>query len=254
MSNFVLPKALAEALRAVRSAGVITGAGISAESGVPTYRGKGGVYDDPEEGGRTIEALTGSSFAQDPDRSWLHISRIARASGGAKPNTGHLALVEMERKLTRFVLLTQNVDGLHRRAGSRNLIEIHGNTFETVCTACGREGTLAPPDLPDHAPRCESCGGVVRPDVVLFGEMLDPGKIEALYRQFVFDMPDMVVSVGTSALFPYIVEPVATAARAGKLTIEVNPERTELSDFVDFHLAVPAGTALPVLVQGLPTG
>ena len=126
-----LPQDVVSALADVRSAGVITGAGVSVESGIQPYRGEGGLYDDPDEGDRTVEALTGSTLQRDPDRTWRAIVKLARQAKDARPNPGHEALVRMEESLDRFVLLTQNVDGLHQLAGSRNVIAIHGNVFDT---------------------------------------------------------------------------------------------------------------------------
>ena len=229
-------------LRGVRSAGVIAGAGVSAESGVPTYRGPGGIYDDD-----TVEALSGETFARDPERTWRAIAQISEASRGAEPNAGHRALAEMERRLDRFVLLTQNVDGLHRRAGVKNFIEIHGHVFDLVCPACGERGTLA--DF-SSVPRC-ACGTVQRPDVVLFGEMLPPAAVERVNEEFYRRTPDLVIIAGTSALFPYIVEPVLFARAQGKITVEINPEPTTVSPWVDHALRGPAGRWLPEIAAAL---
>ncbi|MBE7492790.1 MAG: NAD-dependent protein deacylase [Planctomycetes bacterium] len=266
MGDFALPEALLVALRDVRSVGVITGAGISAESGIPTYRGKGGIYDDPDEGDRTVEALSAPTLQSDPDRTWRALFQIAGAAVNARPNAGHTAIVEIERKAERFVLLTQNVDGLHRLAGSRNIIDIHGDAFELICMSCGKQNQFNDPrtgattgqGLDIHrcaaagrAPRCP-CGGVYRPEVVLFGEMLPEDKLRRLYAELLDNPPDLVISVGTSAMFPYIVQPMLVARMAGKLTIEINPEPTEISDFVAFHLKAKAGDALPAIAAALP--
>lgn len=265
MGEFELPEALAKALREVRSVGVITGAGISAESGIPTYRGKGGIYDDPEEGDRTVKALSAHTLESDPDSTWRALFQIAGAAANARPNAGHIAITEIERKASRFVLLTQNVDGLHRLAGTENIIDIHGDAFHVVCMACGernqfndpRSGSVSAQRLSidgrmttGRAPRCP-CGGVYRPEVVLFGEMLPEKKLGRLYAELMDNPPDLVISVGTSAMFPYIVQPVLVAAAAGKLTIEVNPEPTDISDFVAFHLKAKAGDALPAIAEAL---
>lgn len=249
----MIPAALVEALRAARSVGVITGAGISAESGIQTYRGQGGLYDDPEEGDRTVEALTGTTLSIDPDRTWRAVAKLARQARGARPNPGHLAIAALEERVERFVLLTQNVDGLHAEAGSRNVIDIHGDIFATVCMDCGARGSLTREDYAviDATPPCPGCRGRQRPDVVLFGEMLPVDKLARLQREFEHDVPDIVLSVGTSSLFPYIQMPVLIARRAGKVTVEVNPERTDLSDFVDFALRGRAGEILPALVNAL---
>jgi NAD-dependent deacetylase len=245
-----LPDDLRRALRGVRSVGVITGAGVSRESGIPTYRGEGGIYDDPEEGDRTVEALSGPTLRAHPDRTWRVVADLARRSREARPSAAHEALAELERRVERFVLLTQNVDGLHRAAGSRNVIEIHGDVLATLCTACGVEGRLDAETLRglDGAPACAACGGGLRPDVVLFGEWLPREKVERLRREFYVDPPDLVLVAGTSALFPYVVEPVVLASRLGRLTIEVNPEETPLSGVVGHALRGTAGEWIPRIV------
>lgn len=250
-----LPHALIERFRDVSSVGVITGAGISAESGIRTYRGTGGVYDDPEEGERTVEALSGDTLLRDPDRTWRAVAALAREALDATPNAGHRALVDIEQHVQRFALLTQNVDGLHEEAGSRNVIAIHGSITATRCLGCGHEGTLSRRAIAalDAAPRCRRCGGVVRPGAVLFGEWLPPDAVERMDREFRVDPKDAVIAVGTTALFPYIAEPVLHARAHGRLTIEVNPAPTALSAEVDFALRGAAGTLLPALASVLGT-
>jgi NAD-dependent deacetylase len=246
-----LPDPLYDRLAKVRSAGVITGAGVSAESGIATYRGEGGIYDDPAEGDRTIEALSGSSLERDPDRTWRVVAALARASRGAKPNPAHAAIAEIERKLSSFVLLTQNVDGLHQLAGSKNIIDIHGSVRETLCMRCGASGTIESLETLARAPRCASCKGILRPNAVLFGEMLPEPKLRRIYDEFHERPPDLVLVAGTTAMFPYIAEPVFVARSAGRLTVEVNPEPTLLSDAVDFSIRGRAGDVLPEIAVAL---
>ena len=229
---------------------MITGAGISAESGVPTYRGKGGLYDDPEEGDRTIEALSADTLARDPDRTWAVLTELARTAQTTGPNAAHRALVEMETTVDNFVLLTQNVDGLHRRAGTRNLIEIHGHVFDTVCPGCGAHDALADLSGLMSAPRC-SCGALLKPDVVLFGDLLPVQPVARMREAFYETVADLIIVVGTSAMFPYISDPVLIARDRGKLTIEINPEPSPLSKVVDFWLRGPAGHVLPMIVSAL---
>ncbi len=251
MPGFELPERLRDRLAAVRSVGVITGAGVSAESGIQTYRGSGGVYDDPEEGEQTVEALSGHTLLGDPDRTWRVIAKLARMAQGARPNAAHRAIVRIERVAERFVLLTQNVDGLHQLAGSRNVIDIHGTVSQTLCMSCGdRAHVDALADL-DAAPRCRLCGGVRRPDAVLFGELLPEDKVRRLQHELSWDPPDLVIVAGTTALFDYIAAPALAAKRAGKLTVEVNPEPTELGAALDFALSASAGVALPVIAEEL---
>jgi NAD-dependent deacetylase len=250
---FELPPALALRLRDVRSAGIVTGAGVSAESGIPTYRGVGGLYEDPDEGERTVEALTGSTLRRDPDMTWRAVAELARRSAAARPNAAHDAIVAIENRLERFVLLTQNVDGLHTLAGSRNVIDIHGNVFDTRCVSCGERGRLARDTLAslEAAPRCPGCGGVLRPDAVLFEEALPLDKLLRIEEELLARPPDLVIAAGTTALFPYIAEPVLAARRAGSLTVEVNPGATVLSPVVEFALRGPAGAWLPRIRDAL---
>lgn len=251
--RFSLPGRLIETLARVRSVGVITGAGVSSESGIRTYRGRGGLYDDPEEGERTVEALSGPTLAADPDRTWLKIAELARQADAARPSVAHRALAAIENKVERFVLLTMNVDGLHRAAGSRNVIEIHGDIFANHCLSCGAEGRLARGELVvlRASPVCRTCGGRVRPGVVLFGELLPLGPYARIRQEFYRDVPDLVVIVGTTALFPYITEPVVIAQRAGRLAVEINTEPTDLSGAVEFSLRGPASAYLPLIEQAL---
>jgi NAD-dependent deacetylase len=248
-----LPPPLVERLRGVRSVGAITGAGVSRGSGLPTYRGRGGIYDDPDEGDRTVEALSGPTLARDPDRTWRAVVKLARQALDARPSGAHHALAGIERSVERFVLLTQNVDGLHQAAGSRRVIDIHGDVFDTQCMSCAREGRLERAALLalEGAPACPDCGGVLRPHVVLFGELLPPDKVARVIDEFHRDVPDLVLIAGTTALFPYILEPVATAAARGKLTVEVNPEITSASRLVEFSLRGEADRYLPLIERAL---
>jgi len=245
----LLPTDLVETLQAIRSMGVITGAGVSAESGIQTYRGQGGIYDDEAEGDRTVEALSGPTLQADPDRTWRVVAELACRSVAAAPNAAHDALVEIEDALEHFVLLTQNVDGLHRMAGTRNLIDIHGDVLDTRCMQCDHTGRLTPEQARElqAAPICPACAGTLRPDAVLFGEMLPTGKLERLRQEMYERTPDLVLIAGTTAVFPYIAEPVLLAAQAGLPTVEINPEPTEISNFVRWSLRGPAGRFLPAM-------
>ncbi len=231
---------------------LITGAGISADSGLPTYRGVGGLYNDghTEDGLAIEDALSGQVFARRPDITWKYLVQIEENCRAAKPNAAHLAIAELERRLERVTVFTQNIDGLHRQAGSRDVIEIHGNLQELLCTACDFAETvdhLAGHEMP---PRCPRCGSVLRPNVVLFGEALPEAAMErfldALDAGF-----DMVFTIGTSGVFPYIAEPVAWAAQSGIPTVEINPLQTRLSGLVDCHLPLGAAPALTALMQRL---
>jgi NAD-dependent deacetylase len=245
----ILPDQLKQALAGVRSAGIITGAGISAESGIPTYRGVGGVYADEAAGNQLMDDLSGDTLRCDPDRTWRAIADLARRSTGAQPNAAHRALARLEAGLERCVLLTQNVDGLHGQAGSRNVIEIHGNLARALCTACETE--TPPPDWHalDAAPRCPDCQAVLRPDAVLFDEMLPARKLARIQADMIHAHLDLILVVGTTAQFPYIAAPVFLSQEA--LRVEVNPEPSEVTSVVDHHLAGLAGNIVPALVDAI---
>lgn len=248
---------LAEALEGAASALFITGAGISADSGLPTYRGVGGLYDGVgTEDGIPIEvALSGPMFQAQPELTWKYISQIEAACRGAKPNRAHEVIAQYQFSRPRAWVLTQNVDGFHGSAGSKALIEIHGNIRNIHCTGCEWSKTVenyaelgleVDPDAPLRAPTCGECGAVVRPNVVLFGEMLPVGAVQTLQAQLALGF-DVVVSIGTSSGFPYIQQPVMAAKAEGKFTAEINPARTELSELVDLYVpqrALPTFAAL----------
>jgi NAD-dependent deacetylase len=235
-------------LSRAESALFITGAGVSAASGIPTYRGIGGLYvqEATEDGVRIEEALSGRMFWLKPELTWKYIHQIERACRGARPNAAHVAIARMEARLARVWVLTQNVDGFHRTAGSTNVIDLHGDIHRLICTECSYVE-----EVDDYAglaplPRCPQCEFVIRPDVVLFGEVLPPQKFSIYQRELARGF-DVVVSVGTTSSFPYIAEPVFAAARRGTPTIEINPERTVVSDAVSIRLAMPAVEALEAL-------
>jgi len=243
---------VATLLARARSVLFVTGAGISADSGLPTYRGIGGLYEDAgtEDGIPIEDALSGETMTRDPALCWKYIAQIERACRGARANRGHEVLAEMERRISRAWVLTQNVDGFHLDAGSRNVIEIHGNVRTLVCTRCARTRTV-----PDYTgltipPACDACGALVRPAVVLFGEMLPAPAIAVLERELAQGF-DLVVSIGTTAVFPYIAGPVAMARAAGVPTAEINPGRSAVSDLVDHRIVARAALALDAIWRRL---
>jgi NAD-dependent deacetylase len=231
----------------------VTGAGISADSGLPTYRGIGGLYEqDLTEDGLAIEdALSGVAFALRPELTWKYLAQIEAHCRGARPNDAHRAIAELERRHPGSMVYTQNVDGLHRAAGSRNLVEIHGSLHRLRCTECERSRWV-----PDYAglaipPACPACGGLLRPDVVLFGEELAPAELarleQALTRGF-----DLVFSIGTTSVFPYVAAPVLWARQTGVPTVEINPGESEVSKWVDYRLRSGAAQAMTALMARLP--
>jgi NAD-dependent deacetylase len=226
----------------------ITGAGLSADSNIPTYRGIGGLYndDETEEGISIEEALSGEMMYTRPEISWRHIARIVRACRGATFNRGHQVIAEMESHFDEIWILTQNVDGFHYDAGSSNVIDIHGNTKELFCMKCQHKTNLLDLDTITLPPKCHKCDGILRPDVVLFGEML-PLKKLALLSEITEEPFDIVFSVGTSSLFPYIMQPVFVAKMQGIPTVEINPEQTTVSSIVDIKLAAKAAESLDAI-------
>lgn len=239
------------ALRAAQSVLFITGAGMSADSGLPTYRGIGGLYQDRHtEDGFPIEvALSATMMRRRPEVTWRYIAEIEAACRGAGPNRGHRAIAELEARLPRVVVLTQNVEGLHQRAGSQKVIEIHGNVHRLRCTGCGARSTVESFEGLSIPPRC-ACGGLIRPEVVLFEEAL-PGKAIADLSEELLRGFDAVVSVGTTSVFPYIAAPVVQAAEQGRATIEINPGQSEVSEVVGIRIRTRAAVALDRIVGAL---
>lgn len=236
----------------------ITGAGISADSGIPTYRGVGGLYegDLPAEDDMPIEMiLSGSMFARRPELTWKYLWQIGAACAGAQPNAAHLALAQLERQKENIWVLTQNVDGLHRAAGTGNLIEIHGHAFDLFCTECGHpfdvEGLFVDGELSaDLPPRCDDCTGIVRPDVVLFEEMLPERAMQKMMS--LANMPfDVVVAIGTSMMFPYIHEPIYLAQKHGVPTVEINPCETGISSSVAHRIPMGAAKAMSQIMAAM---
>ena len=238
-----LVRRLAEAERVA----VLTGAGISAESGIPTFRDPGGLWQRfrPEELANVRAFLGNPVLVQ----GWYAHRR--RLAGETAPNAGHLALAELEGLVSHFALVTQNVDDLHRRAGSQNVIELHGNITRSYCIDCGEaagEKELAP--LAEGTPaRCRACDGLVRPDVVWFGEMLPEGAMEKAAEEA--EGADVFLSVGTSAaVYPAAGLP-RLAAEAGAYAAEVNVERSAVADFMSEVVIGRSGEVLPALVEAV---
>jgi NAD-dependent deacetylase len=242
-----VPAELVAALKRARHVVALTGSGISAESGVPTFRdAQTGLWSQfsPEE------LATPEAFARDPAFVWGWYRWRRELVARAQPNPGHLALAQIASLVRRFTLVTQNVDGLHQRAGSRDVIEFHGNILRDRCSrGCTRaDGPRARSESKDELPRC-GCGALLRPDVVWFGETIPPAALEAAGAA-TRDC-DVFLSIGTSSLvFP--AAGLAQAAQEGGATlVEVNPADTPLSASADFTLRAPAGVALPQLVAAL---
>jgi NAD-dependent deacetylase len=235
----------AKALRKARHVCVLTGAGISAESGIPTFReALTGLWErfSPEE------LATPEAFERDPKFVWDWYEYRRELVRKAEPNPGHYALAELAGRTPRFTLVTQNVDGLHQRAGSRGVLEYHGNILRDRCTV---EGIVADrsEDTRHGLPRCAACGALLRPDVVWFGEAIPLGPMIAAAEAA--GACDVFLSIGTSSL----VYPAAGLAEAalgsGATVIEINPNRTELSAVASVVLGGPSGVVLPRLLEAL---
>lgn len=232
-------------LRTARRVLVITGAGVSADSGLPTYRGIGGLYEEKLTGDDVpIEvALSGEMMRLEPQLTWKYIHQIESACRGARFNEAHRIIAAMQDRFESVCVLTQNIDGFHRDAGSRNLIEIHGNIHELHCIRCNYEVRVTDYRAIEVPPRCPKCDALVRPRVVLFGEMLPGAALDALDREMRRGF-DAVLSVGTTSAFPYIAGPVYDARRNGVPTIEINPGESEVSAVVAHRLRNRAAVAM----------
>ena len=237
----MLSQKLLSRLKNASAVTVLTGAGISAESGVPTFRGKDGLW----ENNKVEEIASPRALEENPELFWKFYNWRKKLITEVKPNLGHYGLVDFERLYEDFFLITQNVDNLHRQAGSLKMVELHGNIFETKCQACGQKynGELIEGQ---PLPRCENCGGTLRPDVVLFGENLPEENLRK--AQQAAAECEIFFSIGTSSL----VEPAASlpylAKANGSFIVEINAEETPLSSHADECLRGSAGKVLPALV------
>lgn len=226
----------------------ITGAGISADSGLPTYRGIGGLYNDKitEEGIPIEMVLAGETLERQPEITWKYLSQIEKNCRSAKFNRGHEVIAEMEKYFERAWVLTQNIDGFHRAAGSKNVIDIHGDMHKLLCARCGWRRVIKDFNEIEIPPKCPDCKSTARPDVVFFGEMLAEDKLAMLYRELERGF-DITFSIGTTSVFPYIQAPVFHAKSLGRPTVEINPADTEVSDIVDIKLNMRAAEALDLI-------
>jgi NAD-dependent deacetylase len=223
----------------------LTGAGISAESGVPTFRGKEGLWGKF----RAEELATMDSFMDNPKIVWEWYNWRRKLITEVKPNPGHTAIAELERITESFCLITQNVDGLHRAAGSELILELHGNINDSKCVECGEPFAESSDIDPDDIPSCSDCGGQIRPDVVWFGEMLDDRVIGRALEEA--EQAEVFFSIGTSALVHPAASLPLVAKQAGALLIEINPEATPLTELADYSIRQQSGQFLPLLVTRL---
>ena len=240
-------KEIIEKLKRADRVAALTGAGISAESGIPTFRDEDGLWTrvNPEEMASFEAFYSNTALVSE----WYkHRREIIQQ---VEPNSAHIALVELESLSPEFHLITQNVDGLHQKAGSQDVIELHGNITENYCIQCGRRFSSEEFDeiyesSMDSVPKCD-CGGLIRPDVVWFGEDLPQDHFERAYQASL--QADVFLSVGTSAYVRPASDLPRYAKYHGALIIEVNPRETALSTQADLCLRGPAGEMLPVFVD-----
>ncbi len=237
-----LDEKIITAISSAKNVVALTGAGISAESGVPTFRGIDGLWSKlkPEE------LANFDAFLRNPElvSEWYkHRREVTRV---AQPNAAHLALVEMEKMFPQFTVVTQNIDNLHGRAGSRNVAELHGNMERNFCLDCGKkyDGT----DFDNNGSfKCSDCGGLIRPDIVWFGEMLPAEQWDI--AENASENADVMYVIGTSAVIYPAAQLPMTVKRHGGMIVEVNIERTELSAFADVSIQGLASTVLTEVVN-----
>lgn len=236
-------------IRRSHHAVALSGAGLSAESGIPTYRGANGLWTKFAE--PTIDGW--EMFCTDPREWWEHalehrgVTEFSRAMECAEPNAGHKAMADLEAMGRLAHVITQNIDNLHQRAGTRSLTEIHGNRAKVRCMNCGRRTLLADTEFERLPPLCLVCGGILKNDTVMFGEPIPDDALRECYKQSA--MADLFLVVGTSAVvYPAADFPVM-AKRRGAPLIEINPHETALSEIADVVVRARAGEALPAIVE-----
>jgi NAD-dependent deacetylase len=232
---------------------VITGAGISAESGIPTFRGKNGYWRNLDP----AKLATPEAFHRDPHLVWEWYRERRTNIRRAKPNPAHIAITRLANESRHFLLVTQNVDDLHVRAehnsksiGPDNLVQIHGDIFLTRCSRCDYQFFERDQDTAD-LPLCKQCGAMMRPGIVWFGEMLNAARIDQVESYLAEGRCDRVIVIGTTAMFGYIIDWALRAAEDGASLIEVNPDLTPLSEHASETIREPAGSVLPDLVATL---
>lgn len=244
----VVLNAVAEIMAGCSVVAALTGAGISAESGVPTFRGNEGLWAKF----RPEDLANMDAFLANPKIVWEWYNWRRELIGKVIPNPGHYALASFEKLFSRFVLITQNVDGLHSLAGSTGLLELHGNINRNKCVDCNRPVTVEVSVDPKNIPACGHCGGKIRPDVVWFGEMLDENIIDAAFARA--EEAQVFLAIGTSALVHPAASLPLVAKRHGATLVEINPDETPLTPIADFHLAMKSGECLPgiaALIEGI---
>ena len=243
-------KQVGELLRDSRRVLFITGAGVSAESGIPTFRGAAAAFPDgrTEEGEPFEHVLSGSTFLLEPKLSWKYFFRLELSLRGKKPNETHFAMAGLQTAQRSVCIATQNIDGLHQLAGSRFVLELHGNLRRIICTRCEYREYPETFEGMSPLPLCPTCRAVLRPDAVLYEESLPEDVFEQLEAEQTRGF-DLIFSVGTTSVFDYVTRPILAAADRGVPAVEINPEETLVSNLVDFRFAEPAGKTMQALLQ-----
>ena len=242
-SNITISQRLIAKLRQADAVATFTGAGMSAESGVPTFRGEDGIWKKfkPEE------LANFDAFMRNPDLVWEWYNHRKKLIADIQPNAGHRALAEMEKHHRRFSIITQNIDNLHRRAGSTTIYELHGNIERNYCIGCGKYFTNEEILSQQQVPRCSFCKNLIRPDVVWFGENLPEDEWNESVKAA--EHADLFFSIGTSGVvFPAASLP-AIAKKSGAYVVEINIEPTDLTPKADEVLLGKAGVILPQLMR-----
>lgn len=230
-------------LASAKSIVFFTGAGISAESGISTFRGKDGIWNKL----RPEELANFNAFMKNPDMVWEWYQYRRKIVNESSPNAGHTAIAGFKKYFEKVSVVTQNVDNLHGRAGSKNIFELHGNIERNFCVKCNTFYNNIDYRHSDKAPKCEKCGGLVRPDVVWFGEML-PQEVFADAEKAA-EWSDICFVVGTSAVvYPAAYIPI-TAKKNGSYIVEINIEATELTRLADYSLFGKSGEILPLILE-----
>jgi NAD-dependent deacetylase len=224
---------------------IITGAGISADSGLPTYRGLGGLYENSatEDNVSVEEAISAKMLKWRPELCWKYLLQIESACRQAGWNRGHQVIFEMERYFRDVMVLTQNIDGFHISAGSEQVVEVHGNLNSVHCIICDYNRETSNWKNLKLPPECPRCGGLMRPNVVLFGENLPENALRRV-SDFVQQKVDVCFSIGTSSLFEYIAWPFIQASVKGGFTIEINPGDTPVSEYASITIRDKSATSL----------
>jgi NAD-dependent deacetylase len=237
--------AVAVLLGKAKSALFITGPALSADSGLPNYRGFPGLKKKKPEDGRVFEAaLSKQMLEKKPEMTWKYLLRMEQTVRAAEPNRAHEVLVKLEREIKRTAIMTINTDRLHKRAGSRNVIEMHGAMFDLLCSKCELSRGYEKFDSLDIPPKCKACGTVLRPDMPLFGEALPIDPFTRLQEELDLGF-DIVFAIGCPTMFPYLARPILLGRAANVPTVEVGDHRSEVSDVVDFRFK-----AAPEAVMG----